>query len=210
MMRTVTQTKRALLNDRMGSFTFEEFCSMVEDGQKADLIEAVIHIASPDNMAAGNLFLWLARLMGDYVELKDLGSIFGSRIAFRLSPSNSPEPDLAFVVKDRLHLIRETYFEGSPDLAIEIVSPESIRQDYGLKCKLYQNYKVAECWIIDEEKKTATCFRLERNGKYREMDLRRGIIRSQVLQGFCLRIEWLWAESRPNKGEALKQILTSP
>ena len=208
-MRSTTRTKRALLEDRTGPVTFDEFCSMIEDGQKADLIEGVIYMASPDNLAAGDLFLWLISLMYDYVARHELGNVFGSRIAFRLSPHNSPEPDIAFVLKKRLHWRRKSRFEGPPDLAIEIVSPESVRRDYVLKRKLYQKYKVPEYWVIDEDKKSITCFRLDASGKYREMDLRRGILRSQVLQGFWLRVEWLWAETRPSKDEALNQILAN-
>ena len=30
--------------------TFEEFCEIVKDGEKADLIDGVIYMASPENM----------------------------------------------------------------------------------------------------------------------------------------------------------------
>ncbi len=49
---------------------------------------------------------------------------------------------------DRIHHGR---VDGPPDLAIEIVSPESVERDYEKKRKQYQRARVPEYWIIDEE-----------------------------------------------------------
>src|SRR5262249_30797584 len=89
---------------RSGTYTFEDFCLLVGEGQKADLIDGVIYMASPENTDANDLFVWLIRLMGDFVEVKELGKVYGSRVAFRLGEGQGPEPDIAFVRKDRLHL----------------------------------------------------------------------------------------------------------
>src|SRR6266436_2937837 len=113
----------------LAPFTFDDFCLLVPDGQKGDLIDGVIYMASPENIEANLLFVWLISLLDFFVEGKDLGKIFGSRAAFRLDNRNSPEPDIAFVRKDRLHLTRRGHFVGRPDLAMEIVSPESIDRD---------------------------------------------------------------------------------
>ena len=40
--------------------TFEEFCVLVNEDQKADLIDGVIYMASPENIEANDIFLWLA------------------------------------------------------------------------------------------------------------------------------------------------------
>lgn len=39
--------------------TFDEFCELVEDGQKADLIDGAIYMASPDNTDANLVNGWL-------------------------------------------------------------------------------------------------------------------------------------------------------
>lgn len=44
---------------RIGCYTFEDFCALIPTGQKADLIDGVIYMASPDNTDA--LFMWLGR-----------------------------------------------------------------------------------------------------------------------------------------------------
>ncbi len=186
--------------------TFDEFCAVVQDGDKADLIDGIIYMASPDNTDANDLFVWLLRLIGDFVELKDLGKLYGSRVAFRISETYAPEPDIAFLRTERFHLVQRGYVDGPPDLAIEIVSPDSIERDYSVKRQVYREAGVAEYWIIDEVEQSVTLLRLV--GKsYREIKPRSGTLRSEVLAGFWLRPEWLWETPLPPKAAVLGEIL---
>jgi Uma2 family endonuclease len=197
-MGTETRTK---------GYTFEDFCVLVKDGQKADLIDGVIYMASPDNIDANNLFVWLLRLLGDIVEIKELGQVNGSRAAYRLDDENSPEPDIAFVRRDRTRLVRRGFVNGPPDLAIEIVSPESVERDYETKRDLYEEAGVREYWIVDEVQQKVTLLRLAANGKYREVRPKKGELHSQVVPGFWIRPEWLWQEPLPKKMDVLKLLL---
>ena len=192
------------------SYTFEDFFILVKDKEKADLIDGVIHMASPDNTDANDLFLWLTGLMYDFAELKDLGKVYGSRVAFRLDDENSPEPDIGFVKKERLHLVQRGFVDGRPDAAIEIVSPESVERDYKQKRAQFQKARVPEYWIIDEIVQKVSWLRLTSNGSYREVKPRDGALHSQVLPGFWLRPEWFWMDPRPRKADVLAQILAEP
>lgn len=186
---------------------FDEFCNLVEDGQKADLIDGVIYMASPDNTDSAETGGWLYRLMSDFADEYDLGRLFSSRVACKLSDDNAPEPDILFIPKRRRKRILRGRIEGAPSLAVEIVSPDSIERDYQTKKELYERHGVREYWIIDEVKGTATFYRLAADGKFREVKPRGGIFRSVVLKGFWLRLEWLWPETRPLKSVALAEIL---
>ncbi len=201
--RKMSSTK---LLPRRGTYTFDDFCFLVQDGQKADLIDGVIYMASPDNTDANDLFGWLYSLIRDYVEEHDLGKVFGSRVAFRFSATESPEPDVAVVLRNRLHLIQRGFVDGRPDLAIEIVSPDSVQRDYVEKRRQYQKAGVPEYWIIDEPEKKVTLLRLSPDKKYREERSRSGILHSRVLPGFWLRAEWLWEKPRRKKARVLEQI----
>jgi len=150
---------------RTRDYTFEDFCLLVKDGQKADLIDGVIYMASPDNMDANDLFVWLIRLLADIVDINDLGKVNGSRAAYRVNDKNSPEPDIAFVRRNRTNLVRRGFVNGPPDLAMEIVSPESVERDYETKRELYQDAGVEEYWIVDEVEQKVTLLRLAANGK---------------------------------------------
>jgi len=188
-------------------YTFDDFCVLVKDGQKADLLDGVIYVASPDNLDANRLFLWLAGLIDDFVEEQDLGEVFGSRVAFRLDETSAPEPDIAFVAKDRLTSKRRGFFKGPPDLAIEIVSPESVERDYHEKKAKYEKEGVREYWIVDEMKQHVRLLRLSAKSKYREVAAKQGVLHSDVLTGFWLKPSWLWQQPRRRKSAVLREIL---
>ena len=40
------------------TYSFEDFCLLVKDGQKGDLIDGVIYVASPDSTDANSLNGW--------------------------------------------------------------------------------------------------------------------------------------------------------
>jgi Uma2 family endonuclease len=186
--------------------TFEDFCAIVDGDQKADLIDGVIYMASPDNTDANELFVWLVSLLHDYVQAKELGRVYGSRVAFRLNETNAPEPDIAFMSNQRLGAVRRGNIEGPPDLAIEIVSPESVERDYEKKRRQYEKAGVREYWIVDEMEGKVTLLGLAK-GKFREARARKGVLASKVLPGFRLRPAWLWQRPLPNKVEILQEIL---
>lgn len=191
---------------RTGPYTFEDFCKIIRDDRKADLIDGVIYMASPENPDANKLFLWLAAIMDNYALRKKLGEVYGSRVAFRLDDEHGPEPDIAFVRTEHLDRVQRGRVVGAADLAVEIVSPESVERDYEFKRELYQEYGISEYWIIDEMDHTVTLLRLKK-GKYLVVRPKKGVLHSEVLSGFWLRPEWLWQKPRPDTFETLLEIL---
>src|SRR5262249_28223658 len=143
----------------------------------------------------------------DFVEAEELGKVFGSRVAFHLDETNGPEPDIAFVGKKKAHLIKRGRVEGPPDIAIEIVSPDSVERDYEKKRLQFQQAGVPEYWIVDEIEEKITLLRLSPQGLYREVRPRKGELHSKVLKGFWIRPEWLWQNPRPKKSHVLRLIL---
>lgn len=187
-----------------GSYTFEDFCFLVKDGQKADLIDGVIYMASPENTEANDLFVWLLGLLDWYVEERELGEVYGSRVALKFSERNGPEPDIVFVRTDHLERVQRGHIAGAADLVVEIVSPDSIERDYKHKRRLYQRFGIPEYWIVDELEEKVLLLRLDAKGKYQEVKAKKGELHSQIVPGFWLRPEWLW--QRPKKSKILAEI----
>src|SRR5262245_42331240 len=117
-MKSAERVTRPSPRKRSGDCTFDDFCQLVKPHQKADLLDGIIHMASPENTDANKLYTWLYRLLGDYVEEREIGQLFSQRVAFRLSEEYGPEPDIAFVKSARLHLVTRGFVNGPPDLAI--------------------------------------------------------------------------------------------
>jgi Uma2 family endonuclease len=190
--------------------TVEEFYCLVPDGQKADLIDGVIFMASPDTRRNDLLGGWIKFLMQGYASAKGLGQVYGSRFSFELSEFRAPEPDVAFVRSNRLHLISERRMLGGPDIAVEIVSRDSRQRDYGEKRQLYAEAGVAEYWLVDPLQQRVEFHRLSA-GRYELLPLEHNrMFRSGVLEGFWLDVEWLLAVPLPNEYEKLQQLLATP
>ena len=90
----------------------EEFFCLVPDGQKADLIDGVIYMASPDTRRSDRLGGWIKFLLQGYAAVKGLGEVYGSRFAFELTEFRAPEPDVAFVRTERLPLVSDRRMLG--------------------------------------------------------------------------------------------------
>jgi Uma2 family endonuclease len=209
MIRTRDKQRKELRSTGkgLGPYTFNDFVALVPDGEKADLIDGVIYMASPDNIEAARVFTWLFRLLCEYVEIRDLGEVYALRVAFRLDDGAGPEPDIGYLTKKNRRRAFGGYVEGPPDLAVEIVSPESAERDYVAKRRLYENHGVREYWIIDERLKHIMLLRLDSTGKYRQVQPRGDILRSKVISGFWLKTDWLWQEPRPRVRTVLQRIL---
>ena len=189
--------------------TVEQFYALVGDGRKADLIDGVIYMASPDTLRNDELAGFVSGLLRLYADAKDAGRVLGSRFAFVLSPIRAPEPDVAFVRRERLHLLGQQGMEGGPDIAAEIVSRDSRDCDYGEKRRLYQDAGVSEYWSIDPLQRRAE-FHLLREGRYELAPLEANrLFRSDALPGFFLDVDWLFADLLPKVQAKFDEILAA-
>lgn len=194
---------------RQGSVTFADFCTLVQPGQKADLIDGAIFLDPCESPRNNLLFGWLMSLMNGWASETDAGRMFASRVAFKIDNRNAPEPDLGFVRRGRLRCVKQDHVVGPPDLALEIVAPESVERDYDLKFKLYERAGVSEYWIVDPDFQDVLAYRLGTTGKYRRVPLANRRIRSQAMPGFWLAPAWLWSKAEPCAVDALNEILAS-
>jgi Uma2 family endonuclease len=198
MATVATQTRR---------YSFEDFLTIVRKDQKADLLNGVIYMASPESTDDNSLGGWLYRLMSEYADELELGSVYFTRVAFRLGSLHGPEPDVAFVLAENLHRVRRGYVDGPPDIAVEIVSPDSADRDYDKKRQRYEKAGVREYWIIDPENRRALFLRRQR-GKFREVAPVNDIFESSVLAGFRLDVRWLWLARRPSVSKTVQGMIT--
>jgi Uma2 family endonuclease len=186
----------------------EDFYELVPDGQKADLIDGVIYMASPDSLRSNKLTRFVCRLLEDYLEARNVGGdVFFSRYACRLSKFDAPEPDVGYVSPERVDLLEEGGLRGAPDIAVEIVSRESRHRDYDDKRRLYEESGVSEYWIIDPIQQRVEFLVLE-EGRYRLAPLEQNrIFRSRALSGFWIDVDWLLSDPLPPATRCLQAIL---
>jgi Uma2 family endonuclease len=191
---------------RSGPYTFADFLELVQEDQKADLLDGVIYMASPESLEHNELVRWLATVLGQFVEEHKLGRATVNKVAYRLTPRTAPEPDLAFVSAERSAQLRSGYVEGPPDLAVEFVSPDSVDRDYELKRRLYEQAGVREYWIIDAEERRAV-FLVRAGEGFVETSPASGVLRSQAVPGFWVRVEWFWQRPLPRTMHVVRELL---
>jgi Uma2 family endonuclease len=191
---------------RTGHYTFDDFLFLGNENEKADLLDGVIYVASPESTDDNQLRGWLYSAMSEFAEETDQGECYYSRVAFRITDKRGPEPDVAFVSKQRLHIVEKGFVDGAPDIAVEIVSPDSVERDYDLKRSIYEAAGVQEYWIIDPDERRATFLRRQ-GERFVEVKPTNDRFESQVLRGFYLKVEWLWSKERPSIMAILREMV---
>ncbi|MFA0731633.1 MAG: hypothetical protein LKKZDAJK_002230 [Candidatus Fervidibacter sp.] len=178
----------------------------LEEDVKAELIDGVMIVHSPEKTRHEDVFGFLFPLMRIFGIRTKQAKVLGSMATVHLGGCQKVKTDIAAVRLERAHLITEKAIEGAPDLVVEIVSESTRRYDLGEKRKVYGEAGVGEIWLVDFEREQVTVFR--RVGKrYRSETKTKGVLRSQVLKGFWLRVEWLWQKELPDPTECLQIIM---
>lgn len=77
-------------------------------------------------------------------------------------PHNYRIPDLVLLSSERFHIDHNEYFEGAPDVVVEIRSPNDEAYE---KLEFYAELGVPEVWIIDHASKESEIYAL-RAGRY--------------------------------------------
>ena len=188
--------------------TYEKFKDMVHEDQKAHLINGEIFMETPASFVHEKLFWKLGFVLRGYVSAMGLGVVLGSRTLVKIDEYNAFEPDLLFISKDRLGIIKDYEILGAPDMVVEIISKSSRREDRVEKFLGYERIGVKEYWLIDPEKRVVEFYELKEN-KFSEMNVEDDIFRSKAVPGFWLKISWIFDE-KTSEFDMLNEILKTP
>lgn len=126
------------------------------------------------------LFLRLHRWVAD----RNLGEVFFAPIDVRFGETEVYQPDLIFVSRERLGIVKEEYVDGAPDLVVEVLSPSSAYYDLRAKKKVYEQSGVKEYWIVDPMEGVIEVYR-NKGAEFELVEQARkgGKIRSHLLSG---------------------------
>jgi Uma2 family endonuclease len=187
--------------------TEEEFVAWCDEDVRAEWVDGEVIVMSPANFIHGRLVLFLSRILADFVEFHKLGIVPGPDYFVRLPTlARRRIPDLMFIAQNRVQLISENHLEGSPDLVVEIVSPDSEARDWREKYHDYEAAGVREYWVIDPNSPRVEAYALGADAKFRCIEETDGRIASTVLPGLHLRTAWLWQDPLPLVGDVLKEL----
>lgn len=135
--------------------TYEEYKLLPED-KRAELIGGDLLVTPAPNVEHQRIIKRIFVALNQWVEEHQLGEVFIAPTDVILSKYDVVQPDIFFVAKARIGIVRENFIEGPPDLIIEILSKRTEKRDKSIKSYLYSKYGVREYWIVDPVSQTIT------------------------------------------------------
>lgn len=173
--------------------TYEDYCALPDDGKRHEILDGELYMTPSPSRShqrfAGNLFI----VLKPFVEARGLGEVFIAPFDVILAKTTVVVPDLVFVSRGRLDIVTNRGVEGSPDLVVEILSPDSARRDRVEKGQLYARYGVRHFWVADPEARTLEVFEAGDEGYRRTAQLTGGADFAPALfPGLSIPLASLW------------------
>ena len=143
---------------------------------------------------------YLREVLRSYFGINRIGSVAGAPVVMQLDNAHSRrEPDLQVILKSNPAQKTPSALIGPADICVEVVSPESVRRDYGDKFGEYQDAGVKEYWLIDPLRSTATFYRLNEDDIYMPQSLdASGNYQTPLLPKLNVHVPTLWEEELPD------------
>jgi Uma2 family endonuclease len=163
--------------------TAEELFEMGDIG-RCELIDGEIVRMSPSGAEHGNVAANVLAVVRDYVKQHKLGRVFAAETGFKLAARHVRAPDVAFVRAERLaEGIPRKFFDGPPDLAVEVVSPSDTWPEVQETVEDWLARGTRSCWVIDPKTKLVVVHHAD--GKITRFD-RNSVMSDEVLPGLSI------------------------
>ncbi len=97
-----------------------------------------------------------------FVQQNQLGLVTAAETGFQIGhdPDTVRAPDVGFIRADRVPLVRTRgFFQGAPDLAVEVVSPGDRAGDLLAKVRDWLSAGCQSVWVVDPTSQTVSIYR---------------------------------------------------
>ena len=132
-------------------WTVQMVRALPDDGNRYEVIDGELYVTPAPSWTHQRAVLELALLLTPYVRQHAIGDVYIAPADVMFGPRDMVEPDL-FAVPLVNGAPPRTWEEvGRLVLAVEVLSPSTVRTDRGGKRELYQRKNVPEYWIVDTD-----------------------------------------------------------
>ena len=170
--------------------TAEELERMPQSDAHVELVKGEIIKMTPAGHEHGEIALAIGSGLREFVRQHKLGKVYAAETGFILSrdPDTVRAPDAAFVSTARAaqQKRREGFFDGAPDLAVEVMSPEDTVEEVEAKVLEYLRSGTKLVWVAHPRTKTITAYRSL--DKVRVLTMNDTLDGDDVLPGFAVAI----------------------
>lgn len=176
-------------------WTDEEFMALPDDGGRYELVDGEVVDIGNSGMEHGHISAYLCGVIELYVRPRKLGVTCDSSTAFTLKSGNKRSPDVSFVSKERLQGLRRLpkgFFQGAPDLAVEVISPSNTFEEIYNKLVEYFDNSCRLVWVINPDERSVIVYHEPQPSRLLKMT--DNLDGEDVIPGFSLPVAELFAE----------------
>lgn len=169
-------------------FTYQDYLQLPDDGNRYEIIEGELFVTpGPLNFhqfTSSELFFAIKQFVNEH----HLGWVFHPPFEVHLSEKTRPvQPDIVFIRKGNKPKGYLNYFDGVPNLVVEILSKSTAKVDLGTKLLAYEKAGIPEYWTVDPKTHSVRVYTLEEgsyviHGEY----VKDEVIESKELAGFSV------------------------
>jgi Uma2 family endonuclease len=145
----------AALEHKKKVWTEAELEALPEDGYIHEVVNGDLVMSPKNNWFHGDICAHLITALRSFADRHRLGAVWDSSTGFWMENLNCRAPDISFVRKERLHGLKRRearFFQGAPDLAVEILSPSNTRLEVDERLTDFFSSGAKLAWIIDPER----------------------------------------------------------
>jgi Uma2 family endonuclease len=131
--------------------TAEDLYGLPDEGEDYELVEGRLVVSEPPGWTHGDIAASFAAVLVPFVRARGLGRVVvESGYVLARGPDTVRGPDVSFVRADRLPAreVAHRFYEGAPDLAIEIVSPDDRAPEIARKVSNYLTGGTRAVWVV--------------------------------------------------------------
>lgn len=176
--------------------TAEEFFEHAAQDRRSELVRGEMIEMDPASEEHGHSGMPLSALLTSFILKNKLGRAYMAETGFLLreNPDTVRAPDFAFVSKERIPKgkPKRAFFEGAPDLAMEVASPDESAEDIQDKVIDYLSAGTRMVLYLHPRSKTITVYRSLDN--IRVLTLRDTLDGGDVLPGFSAPLEEIFVD----------------
>jgi Uma2 family endonuclease len=179
--------------------TADNLLQMPRGQCRYELIRGRLIETSPSGSEHGVVTMRLSLMVGQFVASRNLGLVFGAETGFFLErdPDTVRAPDIAFVRAERIPESGIPYgcWRGTPDLAVEVVSPNDTDRAGAQKAADWIQSGTRCVWIVDPMPKTVTVY--DTAGTITTLAPEETLDGGEILTGFRCRVSDIFRVSGP-------------
>ncbi len=143
------------------TWTYDEFAAeSSETNLPTELWDGEIIMSAAPRPLHQIIVTNFAAALNEHVRPRRLGRGIVSPIDVVFGVSKAVQPDVVFVASAQTSIVESACIRGVPELLVEVISEGTWRRDRVDKKALYEQFGVAEYWIIDPDSRLIEVFTL--------------------------------------------------